>query len=139
MLLTIKKILPLSIAVYGTIIILSCIVIFHLLVMAGIIPFNIVWGGNLTDKTELYTMEAISVALNVLMLLTILIYSRAVKLNINRKIITGTIWFMFGLFLFNTIGNLAAKNALETYIFTPLTLVLSVFCFRMAAFDPQEK
>ena len=134
-----KKILPLSIAVSCAIIILSCIIIFHISVIAGIIPFDIVWGGNLSDKSQLYTMEAVSIAINAIMLFIILIYCGAIKININRKIIIGAIWFMFGLFLLNTLGNLMAKNVLETYIFTPLTLILSICCFRMAAFENQQQ
>lgn len=133
-----NKILPLSIAVYGAIVLLSCIIIFHILVIVGIIPFDIVWGGNLADRTQLYTMEAVSIAINFVMLFVILIYSGSVKLNINRKIIISAIWIMFGIFLLNTLGNLMAKNVLETYIFTPLTLILSIFCFRMAASRNQQ-
>jgi dolichol kinase len=84
-------------------------------------------------------MEAISIAINSVMLFIILIYSGAVKLNINRKIIIGAIWLMFGIFLLNTLGNLMAKNSLETYIFTPLTMILSICCFRMAAFKNQQQ
>ena len=43
---------------------------FHLLVLAGVIPFDIVWGGNLKDKTQLYLMEGVSIAINLLMSLT---------------------------------------------------------------------
>ena len=45
----------------------------------------------------------------------------------------------FVLFFLNTLGNLTAKNVLETYIFTPLTLLLSIFCFRIAVFERQQK
>ena len=134
-----NKILPLSIAVSGAIIILSGIIIFHFLVIADIIPFNIAWGGNLADKAQLYTMETISIAINTLMLFIILIYCGAVKFDINRNVIIGAVWIMFGLFLLNTLGNLMAKNWLETYIFTPLTLILSIFCFRIAAFENRQK
>ena len=130
-----KKVFPLKIATWGTIVILSCIILFHFLVLAGAIPSDIVWGGNLVDKSQLYTMEAISILVNSVMLFTILIFCRIVKLNVSRRIIIAAIWFMFGLFLLNTLGNLMAKNSLETYIFTPLTFLLSVFCFRIAAYE----
>ena len=134
-----KKILPLSIAVYGIIIILSCTIIFHLLVLLGIIPSTIVWGGNLADKTQLYTMEGISIAINCLMLFVILNYAGIIKINTNRKFLVAVIWLMFLLFLLNTVGNLLAKNAIETWVFTPLTLLLAIFCFRIAAFEYSQK
>ncbi len=134
-----KKILSLNIAVTGTIIIISCVIVFHLLVLAGFIPSNIVWGGNLADKQQLYTMEIVSIAINVLMLFVILVYSGVVIAAINRKIIIGVIWLMFGLFLLNTVGNLLAKNSLETHIFTPITFVLSLFCLRIGVYEYGRK
>lgn len=134
-----RKILPLSIAVNGIISIISLTILFHALVIAGVIPINIVWGGNLTDKTQLYTMEAVSIALNGMMLFIILSYSGAVRPRINRKFIIGAIWFMFLLFLLNTVGNLLAKSSTETYIFTPVTFLLAVFCLRIAAFEYRKK
>lgn len=138
-LLTMKKILPLNITVYGIVIILSCTIIFHLLVIAEIVPSSIIWGGNLTNQTQLYTMEAVSIAINVVMLFIILIYCEIIKSRINRSFIIGAIWVMFLLFFLNTLGNLVAKSSLETYIFTPFTLMLSIFCFRIAAFEHQQK
>ena len=126
-----KKILPLHFAVYGIVVILSAIILFHFLVIAGIIPSDIVWGGNITDKSELYTMEATSIALNCFMLSIILVYAGIIKVGLNRKLVIGFIWLMFLLFLLNTVGNLLAKNSLETYIFTPLTFILSIFCLRI--------
>jgi hypothetical protein len=126
-------------AAYGIVFILSGTILFHLLVIAGIIPFNMVWGGNLTNKAQFYTMEAISIALNMVMLTIMLIYCGVLKIRVNRKIIIGAIWFMFLLFLLNTFGNLLAKTSLETYLFTPLTLILSIFCLRIATFEYQQK
>ena len=128
-----KKI-PIRLAVNGIIIALFCTIVFHLLVLAGVIPFDIVWGGNLKDKTQLYLMEGVSIAINLLMLFIILGYSGAIKLPTNQKFLNGAIWFMAVLFLLNTLGNLVAKNSLETYLFTPLTFILSLLCFRIAAF-----
>lgn len=133
-----KKILPLRVAVYSVIIILSLVIIFHCLVLAGLVPMHIIWGGNLASTSELYVMEALSIGLNGVMLLVMLAYADLVRVNINRRWIIGAIWLMFVLFLLNTLGNLVAKSSLETYIFTPLTLLLSVFCFRIAAYADKQ-
>src|SRR5215218_8008349 len=122
-----KKLLPLQIAVYGVLGILSFIIVFHLLVIVGLIPFDIIWGGNISEKTEMYTMEAISIAVNMVMLFIVSVYSGIIKLNINHKLIIGAVWVMFVFFLLNTLGNLLAKTTIETYIFTPLTCILSIF------------
>src|SRR5688572_28033046 len=135
-----KKVLPLGVAVYGLVILLSATILFHFLVMAGIVPFTIVWGGNLATVTQFYTMEAISVAINAIMLVIILVYCNVVKLGIPRKAIIGAIWALALLFFLNTLGNLMAKNVLESHILTPLTSLLSILSFRIAVFErPQKK
>jgi len=134
-----KKLLPLQIAVYGVLGILSFIIVFHLLVIVGLIPFDIIWGGNISEKTEMYAMEAISIAVNMVMLFIVSVYSGIIKLNISHKLIIGAVWVMFVFFLLNTLGNLLAKKTIETYIFTPLTCILSIFCYRIAAFDYEQK
>src|SRR5688572_28957087 len=134
-----KKVLPLGVAVYGLVILLSATILFHFLVLAGIVPFTIVWGGNLATATQFYTMEAISIAINASMLVIILVYCGVINLGIPRKVVIGAIWAMALLFFLNTLENLTAKNVLETYIFTPLTLLLSIFCFRIAVFERQQK
>lgn len=130
-----KKILPVQVAVRGTLVILSLVILFHILVIAGVVPPDIVWGGNLADQKQLYLMEAVSVIVNGIMLFVILSYAGIVRTGISPKFLVGTIWVMFVLFVLNTIGNLLAKQSLETYLFTPLTMLLAVFCFRMATFD----
>jgi membrane protein DedA with SNARE-associated domain len=42
------------------------------------------------------------------------------------RVITSSLWVMFCLFLFNTLGNILSENHLEKIIFTPVTIVLSL-------------
>ena len=120
------------IATNGLLIIFSLVIFFHLLVLFGIIPFDMVWGGRLKDIDEMRRFEGVSIALNVLMLAIVAIYAGFLKLKLHQSILKITFWGMFVLFLFNTIGNLLALNNLETIIFTPLTAVLSLFSLRLA-------
>jgi len=129
-----KKLLPLRIATHGLIIIFSLTIVFHLLVITGIIPSAIIWGGTISDTKQMIVMESISIALNLLMLAVVCTYAGIIRIAVNPTVLRIIFWIMFTLFLLNTIGNLAAKSSLETYIFTPLTLILTFFCFRIAAF-----
>jgi hypothetical protein len=127
-----RKIISEKIAGIGLLTILSLIVIFHFLVLLGIIPFEIVWGGRLTDSAQMIQFEIVSITLNLVMLVTVAIRSEHLNVNINKKIITVALWIMVGLFLLNTIGNLLSSNALEKILFTPLTILLAILSWRLA-------
>ncbi len=127
-----KKILTYRFAIKGLLIILSCIVFFHLLVISGIIPFKIVWGGRLASRQEMLVFETVSIIVNLLMIAATIIKGNYIKLTIHQVIGKGIFWAMFGLFLMNTLGNLFSKNQFELFVFTPLTFVLALFSWRVA-------
>lgn len=134
-----KTLPPLKIATAGIITILTLIIVFHLLVISSIIPFEIVWGGTIADKNQLWLMEAISIAVNVILLLFMGAYSGVIKISIPPAVVKAGFWIMFTLFLFNALGNIMSKNPLEMYLFTPLTLLLSLFCLRIATHSSLRK
>jgi hypothetical protein len=101
-------------------------ILFHFLILFGLIPFTMVWGGRLENASEMYVFETVSIAINLLFLLIVLIKSQIIKIHISSKIINGFLWGMSVLFILNTIGNLASNNNLEKIIFTPITLVLAI-------------
>jgi hypothetical protein len=102
------------------------------MIMTGIIPFEIVWGGRLKDKSQMLTFETISVVVNLVMLTVVAIKAGILKTGINPVIIRIFLWIMFVIFFLNTIGNIFSNNELEKIIFTPLTLILSIFSLRLA-------
>lgn len=76
--------------------------------------------------------EMISIAINLIMLAVVAIHTGILKLRIKPLLIYIVLWCMGGLFLLNTIGNLLSINTFEKMVFTPLTLLLSICCFRLA-------
>ncbi len=120
------------IAIYGLLSIFSLSVIFHLLVIIGFIPYDIVWGGRLSDFTEMVIFESISIILNLLMLTVVASYAGYLKKGINHKAIKVALWLMFFLFLVNTIGNLNSNNEMERILFTPITILVAAFSLRLA-------
>ena len=127
-----KNVISERAAFYGLVGILSAIIIFHLLILSGIIPFQIVWGGRLENREQMLQFEMISLLLNACMLLVIGIRGGLVKITINPLIIRILLWAMCGLFILNTLGNVLSNNTLEAIIFTPLTLLLAIFSWRLA-------
>lgn len=105
--------------------------IFHLAILFGLIPYEITWGGRLKSKQEMYVFESISLAINFLMIIIISVYAEILTIKVNTKILKILIILMATLFAFNTLGNLFSLNSLESIIFTPITFLLSLFCFRL--------
>ena len=76
--------------------------------------------------------ESISLLLNVIMISVVGSYVGLLKIRMNQRNITVAFWLMTILFFINTVGNGLSGNQTEKFFFTPLTLVICVFCFRLA-------
>ena len=127
-----NKLITEKIASNIVITILSLVVVFHVLILMNFIPYNIVWGGKIKNKSQLFRFEMISIAVNLLILIIVLMKAKVINVVINQKIVTISLWVIAALFMINTIGNLLSTNDFERFVFTPLTIVLSVFCLKLA-------
>lgn len=92
---------------------------------------TIIWGGRITNRTELLQMETVSILINALFLVIVFIKAGFVKINVNQKALNSTLGFMAFIFALNTVGNLFAKSSIETMIFTPVTAISSILCVRL--------
>lgn len=106
-------------------------VIFHLLVILGVTPQNIVWGGRLTGKQELAQYEILSIVLMSVCILITLWKANYLPLKL-RIVPTIGMWLLVPLFLFNTVGNIFAVTLFEKLVFTPITILLALFSLRLA-------
>lgn len=127
-----NKLLTRRFAIDGLLLILSLVVLFHLLVIVSVIPYDIVWGGKLKDVSQMRAFEAISIVLNLIMLAVVAIHAGILELTVNPVIIKIALWTMFVLFLVNTFANMLSEDEREKIIFTPLTFLLSMFSLRLA-------
>jgi hypothetical protein len=127
-----KKYITERFAINSLLIIFSLVMLFHALVLMGIVPFDMVWGGRLKSKEEMIPFEITSTALNSVMLGIVATRAGLLKVNMNARVLRIAFWSMFALFFINTIGNTFSNNELEQLIFTPLTLLLSVLSLRLA-------
>ncbi|WP_303311908.1 hypothetical protein [Hymenobacter sp. BT730] len=117
---------------YALLLLIALTLMFHALIITGVIPFGIVWGGRMKDQAQMLTFETISVAINLVMLGVVAVKAGLLEVRIHPGLIKTALWIMFGLFLLNTLGNLLSKNEVEKMIFTPITLLLSLFSLRLA-------
>ena len=120
------------VAANSLVVILLLVTVFHLLVLIGIIPFEIVWGGRLQNTDQMIVFESVSLLLNVTMIAVVVLHTGHFKMQVAQRITTVALWLMAMLFLINTVGNLLSTNQTEKIVFTPLTAILCICCFRLA-------
>ena len=119
--------------------IFSLILLFHISIIIGLIDYSSGWGGRLNSKSEMYSFEFTSILLNLFFLMIVLVDSKAIKLKVNSKRLLVSYWLMFILFFFNTLGNLFSRSSLETKIFTPITIVLTLLCLLIIISKRKQK
>lgn len=119
-------------AQYGLIIVLSIFLILHICVLLKIVPYSIVWGGRLKTDTEMYRFETVSILINLFFLFIVLVQSHFLTIDFPKKTMTIILWVMTALFLLNTLGNATSKNKIEQKLFTPITIILTIFSLILA-------
>ncbi|MBK9509035.1 MAG: hypothetical protein IPP61_15565 [Cytophagaceae bacterium] len=117
---------------------LSGVMVFHILVLTEVIPYNIVWAGKLHSVQEMRVFESVSMTILVINILIFLLKAGYIKHKISEKILNWIIGFYALLFFVNTIGNLFAQTAFEKYFFTPLTLVSAILCVLILVGDKSK-
>jgi hypothetical protein len=116
----------------ASVFLLANMIVFHILVLTEIIPFDLIWGGRLQSKSDMIVFESLSIGISLFIILIIMSREEWLRL-FNPKVALIGIWVVFGFFTLNTIGNLLAAEALERVLFTPLTFLMAVFTLRLAA------
>ncbi|WP_109830787.1 hypothetical protein [Reichenbachiella versicolor] len=111
---------------------LSLVLLFHLSIVTGVVPFDMVWGGRLKTVQEMYAFELFSIAINLIMIAIVSMKVGFINQLLSPVLVTVFLWIFVGLFALNTVGNLFSLNSLEAMIFTPITFVLSILFFLLA-------
>ncbi len=126
------KLLSLKFSIDAMLILLILVLCYHVFILTELIPYQIVWGGRIETKPQMYVFETISIVINLVIFTIILLKGAYIKTNIPVRVINILLWILVAIFVLNTIGNLFSNNFLEMIIFTPLTFISSIFCYRMA-------
>ncbi len=128
-----KKVLTERIAVYGLLIIFSLILVFHVLALVRIVPYEMLWGGRLQDPEQMVIFESLSILINAVMLGVVSVRAGFLPVQVNPRFIRIALWIMVVLFSVNTLGNMLSKHALERIVFTPVTFLLAIFSWRLTS------
>jgi hypothetical protein len=127
-----KKLITERLAINGLFLILTLFALFHVVILLGLIPYEMVWGGKLKNQAEMRVSETVSLIINLIMLAAVAIKAGFLKIYLPPMLINIVFWAMFGLFMVNTVGNALSLNTFEKIVFTPLTLILAIFSLRIA-------
>ena len=126
-----KKLISQKQAINIMIALLTIVLVSHILVLTGVIPYGVVWAGKISTEAEMRKLEVISILVNAFAILILVLKADYIKHKISGKIINAIILLLAVLFSLNTIGNLFAKSGFEFYFFAPLTFILAVSCLRI--------
>jgi len=105
---------------------LIAVILFHLSIILKIVPYDIAWGGRLTNDTEMYLFETISITILVFLCVILLVKGTYLKPIIPMKIVDIILWGFLIIFALNTIGNVLARTNFEKF-FAILTFGFSIF------------
>jgi hypothetical protein len=120
------------IASVGILVILTLFVVLHALILLGIVPFQMVWGGRLKEYSQMIGFELVSLLVNLLMILVVLVHAGLLHLKVKAIVLKVALWAMAVLLGLNTLGNALSTNNVEKRLFTPLTLLLCFGSLRLA-------
>lgn len=124
--------IPFRLAAYFILIQIVLVTLYHVLIVAGIVPMNQAWGGRLVSRDQMLLMESFSLLVNAVLFWVVA--QRAAILNMKLSAQTQVILLriMAVLFLLNTFGNALAIQDFERFVFTPLTFLSCLCCLRLA-------
>lgn len=126
------KIITPAIAANGILLITSATLVFHFLILSGIIPFENTWGGRLENREQMVVFESISILVTILVMGAVGISAGYLNWKIKPIILKVLFYILMVVFALNTVGNLFANNDFEKFFATPVTLILAIFCWRLA-------
>jgi len=68
-----KKLISQKQAINIMIALLTAVLVFHTLVLTGVIPYGIVWAGKISTAAEMRKLEVISIAVNAFVILILVL------------------------------------------------------------------
>ena len=101
-------------------------------IILKIIPYNIAWGGRLTNDAEMFVFETISILVNLFLLLVLLMKGDMIAFKFSDKALSIILWVFFAIFILNTIGNIVAKTYFEKF-FAILTGISALLTWNIVA------
>ena len=112
---------------------LGLLFIFHVLVLFGVLPAEIVWGGMIQGgQTNLVTLETVALVMTLLFMLIVAARIGYIQVGRLSGAVKVGVWLIVIFLLLNTLGNLASGVSFENLIAAPITIILALCALRLA-------
>ena len=103
---------------------IASVTLFHLTILAKIIPYDLTWGGRLNNDPEMYVFESVSILINLFLGFILLIKGDYLSKVIPIKVVNIILWIFLLVFGLNTLGNILAETLFEKSL-SILTLIFA--------------
>lgn len=125
-----------KIAIKILILLIVTVILFHGAILTKIIPYEVSWGGILSNDEEMYVFESISILINLFLGFILLIKGDYVLRFLPTRVVDLILWIFLFIFGLNTIGNIFAESLFEK----SLSLITLIFtCLIWAILKKDEK
>ncbi len=129
----VHKLVPLRLAAYGLLGSLALVLVFHGLVIGGVLPPDLVWGGMAVgDRVNFLLLEAVAVSVTLLFAVLVLFRAGVFERGRSSIVVTTGIWLMFGYLVLSTVANVASGAQFDNWFFAPGSAVLALLTLRLA-------
>ena len=107
--------------------------IMHVLVLTGVMPSNLIWGGQVAaDGSNLLQLEIVAISLTLIFAGIAAGKMKTLNSGKSNRWINIGVWIVFAYLVLNTLGNFASGVSLETLVFGPLTIIMAFCALRLA-------
>ncbi|GBE30884.1 MAG TPA: hypothetical protein ENH10_03320 [Bacteroidetes bacterium] len=113
--------------------ILGLLGVFHVLVIVGVVPSDIVMGGQAdTSLAQLLALELTALGTTILFMVITVARAGYILKGLLPRFIRVAAWFMFAYFVLNIAGNFIGGPGLEMFVFGPLSIVIAMLALIVA-------
>ena len=109
-------------------------IVVQILAAAGIFPVSMLWGGRQTELTMTMRLTSVVAAVILGVFIYIIRYRAGLLGSMPQPTaVRIAAWVVTGYMALNTLGNFASVSSVERLLFGPLTILMTVACFIVAA------
>ena len=109
-------------------------IVVQILATAGIFPVSMLWGGRQTELTMTMRLTSVVAAVILGVFIYIIRYRAGLVGSMPQPTaVRIAAWVVTGYMALNTLGNFASISSVERLLFGPLTILMTVACFIVAA------
>ncbi len=115
--------------------ILAALFLFHVLVLAGRLPADLVWGGRVQTRAGLIALEGFALVLLLGMAAVGMIKAGWLQAPASISTVDYILWGISAFFALSTVGSLAGRQRFERVFLAPLAFILMLLSMALALLD----